>query len=110
MTGVSNKPSPSRKYRTILDTAASALWHVPGRFGFARLLGNSYSLRCVVFHDVSATESAFTRGMGVTIAPARFESAMEFLAKYYSPVSLQDILDHQDGRPLPSRAVLVTFE
>jgi peptidoglycan/xylan/chitin deacetylase (PgdA/CDA1 family) len=110
MTSASPSPYSSRKSRAVLNTAASALWRVPGRFGIARMLGSSYSLRCVVFHDVSLTESAFTRGMGVSITPRQFEIAMEFLAKYYNPVSLQDVLDHRDGRPLPSRAVLVTFD
>ena len=31
------------------------------------LLGPRYSLRCVLFHDVSDTESSFTKGLGGTI-------------------------------------------
>lgn len=102
--------SPNRKYRAALDLAASMLWRVPGRFGIAGMLGNSYSLRCVVFHDVSVAESEFTRGMGVSVTPRQFEAALEFFAKYYSPVSLQEVLDHAHGRPLPPRAVLITFD
>lgn len=110
MAGALSKPNPKWKYRGALNTVASAVWHVPGRFGIARMFGGSYSLRCVVFHDVAAMESNFTRGMGVSIAPSQFKIAVEFLAKYYNPVSLQDVLDHQCGRSLPSRAVLVTFD
>jgi peptidoglycan/xylan/chitin deacetylase (PgdA/CDA1 family) len=93
-----------------LDLAAGALWRMPGRFGIARVLGLSYSLRCVVFHDVSATESPFTRGMRVTIPPSDFEAALKFLTRYYTPVRLQDVLDASEGRNLPPRPVLVTFD
>ena len=93
-----------------LRLAAQTLWRMPGRFGIARLFGPSYSLRCVVFHDISAAESPFTRGMGVNITPTDFEAALKFLTRYYNPVSLQDVLTDSDGRGLPPRAVLVTFD
>lgn len=93
-----------------IDLAAEAFWRIPGCFGIARILGPSYSLRCVTFHNISATESPFTRGMGVTITPRKFEAALRFLIKYYTPVGLQDVLTDCDGRGLPPRAVLVTFD
>ena len=83
---------------------------MPGRFGIARLLGPRYSLRCVLFHDVSETESSFTRGLGITITPRNFEAALRFLVKHYTPVSLQDVLSNANGRGLPPRPVLVTFD
>ena len=83
---------------------------MPGRFGIARILGLSYSLRCVVFHDISASESPFTRGMRVTVPPGDFETALKFLTRYYTPVRLQDVLDASEGRSLPPRPVLVTFD
>ena len=83
---------------------------MPGRFGIARVLGLSYSLRCVVFHDISARESPFTRGMRVTIPSSDFEAALKFLTRYYTPVRLQDVLDASEGRSLPPRPVLVTFD
>lgn len=93
-----------------IHLAAEMLWHTPGRFNIARLLGPSYSLRCVVFHDVSAAESPFTKGMGVTITPTKLEAALRFLSTHYTPVRLQDVLTDSDGRGLPRRAVLVTFD
>ena len=89
---------------------AGALWRMPGRFGFARLLGLSYSLRCVVFHDISANESPFTKGMRVSITPCDFEAALKFLTRYYTPVRLQDVLGVSNDRTLPPRPVLVTFD
>jgi hypothetical protein len=99
----------SLRHSTI-KLAGKAFWRFPGRFAMARILGPSYSLRCVVFHNISATESAFTRGMNVTISPRRFEAALRFLTKYYTPVHLEDVLTNCDGKGLPARAVLITFD
>ena len=83
---------------------------MPGCFGIVRTLGPSYSLRCVVFHDISVSETPFTRGMGVSITPSNFEAALKFITRYYTPVCLQDVLTDCDGRGLPPRAILVTFD
>jgi peptidoglycan/xylan/chitin deacetylase (PgdA/CDA1 family) len=108
------KHSPSRKHaiggRAALNLAGSALWYLPGHFGIARLLGPRYSLRCVLFHDVSDTESSFTRGLGGTITRKNFEAALRFITRHYTPVSLQEVIADPDGRLLPPRPVLVTFD
>jgi len=102
--------SYSRFGNTAIQLAAEALWRTPSSFGIARMLGPSYSLRCVVFHDISPTESSFTRGMRVSTTPGKFEAALKFLTRYYTPVRLQDVLTDFDGQGLPPRAVLVTFD
>jgi peptidoglycan/xylan/chitin deacetylase (PgdA/CDA1 family) len=94
----------------MLNVAAGTLWHAPAAFRIVRLLGRQYSLRCVLFHDVSDTESVFTRGLGGTLTRQNFESALRFLTKHYTPVSLQDVLADFDGQRLPPRPVLVTFD
>lgn len=96
--------SPIRKI------AATTFGRLPGRFTIARALGPSYALRCAVFHDVSASESPFTRGMGVSTTPADLEAALKFLSQHYTFVSLQDVLADSDGGELPSRAAMVTFD
>src|ERR1035437_2489006 len=96
--------------RTVLNLAGGTLWYAPGSFGIARFLGPRYSLRCVLFHDVSDTESSFTRGLGGTITRKNFEAALQFLIRHYTPVSLQEILEDSEGRRLPPRPVLVTFD
>jgi peptidoglycan/xylan/chitin deacetylase (PgdA/CDA1 family) len=48
--------------------------------------------------------------MGVSITPTDFERALTFLTRYYTPVRMQDVLSACDGRGLPPRAVLVTFD
>jgi peptidoglycan/xylan/chitin deacetylase (PgdA/CDA1 family) len=96
--------------RGVLNLVGRTLWHFPGRFGIARLLGPRYSLRCVLFHDVSDTESSFTQGLGGTITRKNFEAALKFIIRYYTPVSLQDVIANSDGHALPLRPVLVTFD
>ncbi len=93
-----------------MNRAARALPYMPGRFSLARMLGPSYSLRCVLFHDISDTASPFTKGLGVTIRPDDFEAALIFLTKHYTPVSLEDVLKQAGGHALPPRPVLVTFD
>ena len=96
--------------RAMLNLAAGTLWYAPGPFGIARFLGPRYSLRCVLFHDISDAESRFTRGLGITISRQNFEAALTFLTRYYTPVSLQDVIANSDGHALPPRPVLVTFD
>lgn len=100
----------SRRWRGGLDLVGRTLWYLPGRFRIAQQLGLRYSLRCVLFHDVAASETAFTKGLGITITPDHFESALKFLTRHYTPVCLQDVLAESDGHRLPSRPVLVTFD
>jgi peptidoglycan/xylan/chitin deacetylase (PgdA/CDA1 family) len=102
--------SYSRTRQGAIRAAAQVFWRMPGSFGIARMFGPFYSLRCVVFHNISAAESPFTSGMNVNITPQKFEAALNFLTTYYTPVSLQDVLTDLDGRGLPARAVLVTFD
>jgi peptidoglycan/xylan/chitin deacetylase (PgdA/CDA1 family) len=64
----------------------------------------------VLFHHVSDTESSFTRGLGGTITRKNFEAALTFITRYYTPVSLQEVIADGDGRSLPLRPVLVTFD
>jgi peptidoglycan/xylan/chitin deacetylase (PgdA/CDA1 family) len=96
--------------RAALSFAAGTLWYIPGCFGIARLLGPKFSLRSVLFHNVSDTESSFTKGLGGTITRKKFEAALKFITRHYTPVSLQDVVADPDGRALPPRPVLVTFD
>ena len=93
-----------------MHLAGGALSYLPGSFGIARVLSAQYSLRCIVFHNISESESPYTRGLGVTVTPRDFEAALRYLTKYYTPVRLGDVLADSDGRGLPLRPVLVTFD
>lgn len=83
---------------------------MPFNFKIASLLGQSYFLRCVLFHDVSDQASPFTDGLGVTIGREEFEARIRFLSKHYVPVRLGDLLDGRERETLPTRPVLVTFD
>jgi len=100
----------SRFQQPAINLAAKVIWRLPGCFEIARLLGPSYTLRCVVFHNISDSESPFTTGMNVSTTPKKFEAALEFLTTYYTPVCLDDVLAASAGRSLPPRAALVTFD
>src|ERR1035441_849651 len=96
--------------RAALNLAAGTLWCAPGPFGMARFLGPRYSLRCVLFHHISDTESSLTKGLGVTITRKDFEVALKFITRHYTPVGLQDVIADSDGRWLPPRPLLVAFD
>ena len=96
--------------RATLNLVAGSLWYAPGSFGIARALSSQYSLRSVLFHEISDTESPFTKGLGVTVTRKQFEAALKFIAKHYTPVSLQDVIAESDGDQLPPRPVLLTFD
>jgi peptidoglycan/xylan/chitin deacetylase (PgdA/CDA1 family) len=106
---ITEKSGGGRFCRSAVHLIANTAWRVPGSFAIARLLGPSYSLRCVVFHNISVQDSPFTRGMRVNTTPSHLEAKLEFLTKYYTPVRLDDILD-PDAASLPARAILVTFD
>jgi peptidoglycan/xylan/chitin deacetylase (PgdA/CDA1 family) len=76
----------------------------------AQFLGRSPSLRCIVFHNIDHKESPFTAGIAVNTAPEEFETTLRFIKKYYSPVSLQDVLADSNAGKLPSNSLLVTFD
>jgi peptidoglycan/xylan/chitin deacetylase (PgdA/CDA1 family) len=46
----------------------------------------------------------------VSISPKKFEAALRFLTTHYVPVSLQDVLTECNGKGLPPRPILVTFD
>ena len=94
----------------VLNLAAGALWRIPGAFSVVRALGTHYSLRCVLFHNVSDTESPFTRGLNITTSESDFEAALRFLTAHYTPVRLDDVLADPAAGTLPPRPVLVTFD
>lgn len=102
--------SYSRLRHIARTLAGPVLWSTPGSFGLASILAPSYSLRCVVFHNISDTRSPFTDGISVSITPKRFESALRFLTTHYAPVNLDDVLTNGDDRRLPHRPMLLTFD
>ena len=102
--------SSSSLQQSTIALAAKAFRRVPARFTVARIFGRSYTLRCVVFHNVAPAPSPFTAGISVSITPQAFEAVLQFLTAHYTPVRLEDVLTDCDGKGLPERAVLLTFD
>ncbi|HEY6446868.1 MAG TPA: polysaccharide deacetylase family protein [Acidobacteriaceae bacterium] len=102
--------SSTRVRRAAMSLGAKAFWRIPARFTAARILGRDYALRCVVFHHIAEAPSPFTAGISVSITPRALEAALQFLSSRYVPVRLEDVLTNGEGRGLPDRAVLVTFD
>ncbi|KFG68482.1 polysaccharide deacetylase family protein [Microvirga sp. BSC39] len=77
---------------------------------FDLLQGKSLTVLC--YHRIGAPDNRF-HGFrpNFSASPRQFTLQMRFLRKFFSPVSLQDVLNwFETGRPLPRRAVLVTFD
>jgi peptidoglycan/xylan/chitin deacetylase (PgdA/CDA1 family) len=104
-TGLAGATSPA------LNFAARTLWHLPRPYTMAGLFGPRPLVRCVLFHHISDVESPFTNGLNITNTRQGFEAALTFLTRYYTPVSLQDVIGGGDAsRRLPAHPVLVTFD
>jgi peptidoglycan/xylan/chitin deacetylase (PgdA/CDA1 family) len=86
-----------------------AIWHMPFRFHVAKALGSRYSLRSVLFHNISDVSSPFTSGLGVTLPINEFEERVRFLARYYTPVGLDEVFNGSRGYK-SKPPVLVTFD
>lgn len=100
----------SRVQNCALTAGAHVLYRIPGCFGIAKALGPSCDLRSLVFHNIGDADTPFTTGIRVTISPKEFEAALQFLTAHYSPVSLTDVLGEGEGKGLPARPVLLSFD
>src|ERR1039458_620349 len=81
-----------------------------GFFSITRSHGAQHSLRSILFHDIAVSQSSFNKGLGATVTPSDFEAALKYLTRHYTPVRLSDVLAAADGRRLPPKPVLVTFD
>lgn len=68
------------------------------------------TLRSVLFHHIADHGSTFTDGLGVRMGVGDFRDRIAHLARWYHPVSIDDVRAAVHGAPLPRRAVLVTFD
>jgi peptidoglycan/xylan/chitin deacetylase (PgdA/CDA1 family) len=94
----------------ILSLAGRIVWRMPFSFGVATLLGPTYALRCLLFHDIADHASEFTEGLGVTLSRKRFEDQISFVSKYYTPVTLQEVLAGSWEKRSDKPRILVTFD
>jgi peptidoglycan/xylan/chitin deacetylase (PgdA/CDA1 family) len=100
----------SEVQRRALAVGAQVFGQIPGRFAVAQALGRSYGLRSLVFHNIADVETPFTTGIRVTVGATAFETALQFLTAHYAAVSLTEVLSNGEGKGLPARPVLVSFD
>lgn len=86
------------------------VWRMPFAFQVAKLAGPPYTLRCLLFHDISDKTSVFTKGLNVTIGREDFESRIHFVTENYDLMGLQEFIDAFGHKLLPARPALVTFD
>ena len=86
--------------------AACALARASLAHRIRRLSEVRNSLRMLMYHKVNDQV-----GNSLSVPPARFEQQMEYLHRRYTLIDLDTLLRHfETGRPLPPRAVLLTFD
>ncbi len=85
----------------------NAVYRSIGETTNVALADDRRTLRVLMYHKVNATPEN-----PVTVPPALFAQQMDHLeGAGYRVVGLDDVLSHyRDGRPLPPRAVLITFD
>lgn len=93
--------------RTILEGARRA-----GAFGLVGRVFGADRLTVLAYHRVTDhTRPGFVGFVGnVSASPAEFSDQMEWVARKYTAVSLEDVAAAALGADLPARAVLVTFD
>lgn len=80
-----------------------------GAFACARAATAS-SMRVLAYHGVEA-RAGIDNLDGFQVEPEVFERQLDHVGRYYSPIALADVLAaYDDGRRLPPRAILVTFD
>lgn len=102
------------------DTIASVGWKHTAlsavrRLGGFRLLETVYGssrLTVLAYHRVTDPDAAGFMGFrgNVSATPAEFDEQMAWVAAEMTPVAIDAVVDAVGGRPLPNRAVLVTFD
>jgi peptidoglycan/xylan/chitin deacetylase (PgdA/CDA1 family) len=72
----------------------------------------SPSVAVLFYHSVMDDPSPYQSSLGEIVHSTQvFRQQMESLARHYNPVTLSDVLDFlRDGRDLPPRPVVVTFD
>jgi peptidoglycan/xylan/chitin deacetylase (PgdA/CDA1 family) len=84
-----------------------------GAFGAWHRIRNARTLTVALFHRVLPARHPDWRSANpdFTISDTLLRQCLVFFRKHYNTVSLSDVLDSRNGdRPLPPRALLVTFD
>ena len=93
---------------------ASALYGV-GALGAVmnvrRYLPVPGTLSVVTYHHIAEDTPGYKYDPGVADAtPAQFRRQMELVAKYCTPVGIDEVVRALDGAPLPKNPIMITFD
>jgi peptidoglycan/xylan/chitin deacetylase (PgdA/CDA1 family) len=103
----------SEAHPTAAAPAARAPWGASTVLAVARALDASprQALRVLVYHRVCDPAEATGTPHVLSATPEAFEIQMRYLARHYAPVTADDVAAAlRERRPLPPRAVLLTFD
>jgi peptidoglycan/xylan/chitin deacetylase (PgdA/CDA1 family) len=92
--------------------ALKHVWYYAGLAGLARQLGRGYGA-ILRYHSVTGDEDATLTYLdrGLMVTSATFRTHLRFVRRYYTALPLDDMVDAiHAGRPLPPRAVAITFD
>jgi peptidoglycan/xylan/chitin deacetylase (PgdA/CDA1 family) len=96
---------------TLVD-ALKHVWHYAGLGSLARQLGRGYGA-ILRYHSVTGDEGTTLTYLdrGLMVTTATFRAQLRFVARHYTVVPLDEMVDHiHAGRSLPRRAVAITFD
>lgn len=97
--------------RETLARAGCALGVLQTLLAMRRLERPPNWLTVVTYHRVNRLDAVEELDAGVLDAtPEALDQQLSLLTRYLTPVSLPELLDHLDGRPLPPNPLLVTFD
>jgi peptidoglycan/xylan/chitin deacetylase (PgdA/CDA1 family) len=69
------------------------------------------TLSIVTYHHIADDDPDYPYDRGVADAsPAQFRRQIETLARYGTPIGVDELVGALDGEPLPANAVMVTFD
>lgn len=98
--------------RTAITRFAKSLLFNSGVLACARAWGNWQAplVRVLAYHSVAPAPASYCKA-DIRIEPRQFERQLAFLARHYRVLPLDEaIADLSCGRPLPARAVAITFD
>jgi peptidoglycan/xylan/chitin deacetylase (PgdA/CDA1 family) len=88
--------------------------HRTGAFGAVmqlRRLAPIPQLSIVTYHHIADDDPAYPYDASIYDAtPAQFRRQMEMLARYGTPIGIDELVRAVDGEPLPKNPVMVTFD
>jgi peptidoglycan/xylan/chitin deacetylase (PgdA/CDA1 family) len=76
-----------------------------------RLAPVSSVVSIVTYHHIADDDAAYAYDPGVAdAAPSQFRRQMELLARWGTPIGIDELIAAFDGAPLPKNPVMVTFD